>query len=138
MSPQQHAKPSNNTHDLVELAPNVWIDEGIAPLIAALWDQGYHTEWSCQGGGENNRRAYVSFTSFDDGVRFMRHVHEVIGVRNFYVHSALYTLEIGDRYNENDEIDPSLGPIGCVRFYPEIEGFDIIAITTEAFTKAQP
>lgn len=134
---------------MIELRADIFIDEGIAPLIQALWDQGYDTTFSCQGGNvdEGTRwrhNAYISFRTFDDGVRFMRHMQRAMfdtsmareGTRGFYVHSGLYRLEIGDGYNPvTDNPDPLLPATGCVRFPTESGEYDMMAITTEIFTK---
>lgn len=142
-------RPSKETdHLMVELAPDTWIDEGIAPLIAALWDQGYTTTWSCQGGTAHTTpagntyydQAYISFLSFDDGARFMRHVWQQLrptgedSDRDLYVHPGVFHLEIGDNY-WGDKIVMSMGPSGCVRFPTELGGWNIMEIVTEVFTK---
>ena len=103
----------------------VWVDEGIAALLKALWKHGYHTDFSCQGGesqpGGYTGKAYISFAHWDEAVRFVYQCHERFGKaqadwskdKRFYVHVGLLMLEISDPDHGGAE-----GPRGCVRFYP--------------------
>lgn len=54
------------------------VDEGIAPLLEAVWKYGIDTDYSCQGRPELHSimssagRSYVSFCKLDDAITFFR------------------------------------------------------------------
>lgn len=52
------------------------VDEGIAPLLLALWRAGIHTVYSCQGDGgtEPENLAYIAFPEPSDTARFAERV----------------------------------------------------------------
>lgn len=50
-------------HNQVKIHKTAYVDEGMAPLLQALWDRWVDTEWSCQ---DNMGKAYIIFPgSFD-------------------------------------------------------------------------
>lgn len=57
-------------HEQVWLTEDVHVDEGIAPLVLALWGAGYSTRFSCQGGrfDQQHGRAQVVFETLDEAV----------------------------------------------------------------------
>jgi hypothetical protein len=74
------------------------VDEELAPLLEALWKQGYNTQWSCAGGlepgsytqqgglamptifgGNPISDAHLMFTTFQDGAAFLRNSCERMG-----------------------------------------------------------
>ena len=52
------------------------VDEGIAPLVQALWRAGIHTVYSCQGEGgvKPENLAYVAFADRSDRRRFAERI----------------------------------------------------------------
>lgn len=68
---------SGLTHKQV-LLQDVWVDEGIVPLLTSLWDLGFQTQYSCQGGGVNhvggNIEGYVLFHTMEEGINFVETV----------------------------------------------------------------
>ena len=54
-------------HRQVETSTGVWVDEGIAALLEALWAEGLPTEFSCQG----QEKGYICFVHEADAVRFV-------------------------------------------------------------------
>lgn len=76
------------THHTQVQASRALVDEGMVSLLELLWERGYETEFSCQGGQEWTRNiggetkvyhttdAYLVFTDFEDGVRFLHEVYD--------------------------------------------------------------
>lgn len=62
------------SHPQVEVAPGIWVDEGMAELVPMLWKAGFETQFSCQGGNENSRdgRAQLLFIEADDAYEIAR------------------------------------------------------------------
>ena len=65
------ARPARHTQTRVR---GVEIDEGIAPLIDALWTQGFHTFGSCQEFRPGTARIW--FDTEGDRRLFMAQVHD--------------------------------------------------------------
>ncbi len=68
--------PALTRHPQTKIAHNTTtalVDEGIAPLILALWRHGITTHASCQGDSE--RTAYITFGSGADADRFVALIH---------------------------------------------------------------
>lgn len=76
------------THHTQVQASRALVDEGMVSLLELLWERGYETEFSCQGGEDfksavydrvtviYTTEAYLSLPNFDDGVRFLREVYD--------------------------------------------------------------
>ncbi len=87
-------------HEWIELQ-GVWVDKNIAPLLKMLWDRGFDTQFSCQGGAQEyrggvvrNQDAYILFTDFNDAVEFMRTTAEKIGFDDFHIHGSRYRVTL--------------------------------------------
>lgn len=91
-------------------ASKATVDEGLAPLLELLWEQGYSTDWSCQGGRVPYDRsaashqggiaqeslfestlsdAHIIFTRFDDGVRFLKDIVSKSGADHVWCHNMV-------------------------------------------------
>lgn len=98
------------------------IDREMAPLLEALWERGYTTDFSCQGSpeveGEHNAMdAYISFPEMIDALAFLQKV-KIIGWTEFYLHAGRYRMELGNRGG------------AVIRF-----GHDMLALTIAVFTR---
>lgn len=67
-------------HTQVLASNGAHVDEGLLPLLEALWKLGMHTEFSCQNFGTRRRPwdsemtyGYICFTKLEDGMKFITH-----------------------------------------------------------------
>ena len=72
---------SNSVHDISDTqhrqveASRAWVDEGMVELLEAVWAASIDTQFSCQGGPDENdwmHPGMIMFPTVDDAVRFLQ------------------------------------------------------------------
>lgn len=58
--------------------PGVLVDEGLLPLIEALWTRGLATQFSCQGGEHSSSHPHIVFDNLDDALTFLHRTANVL------------------------------------------------------------
>lgn len=104
-----HLKSKETSHLFVNRR-GIWVDEGIADLLEAVWDYGLRTKFSCEGGEELKRtlkdgtttvisttESYVMFNTVDDAVTFMRTTRKHLGFGDYYIHPMRFRLGLAPR-----------------------------------------
>lgn len=87
----------------------VWVDEGMAEFLGALWSLGFVTNYSCQG-SPDDRPAYIAFAGIEDATCLV----EALGLQ-----ATTFTQE-----TVLDEFEASYGfcfePVVEKTLYPEV------------------
>ncbi len=72
-------KTSYDGHPIYTLTQEFDVDQKIYPLLKVLWDRGFKTEYSCQGGGRTNDPdcdAYILFYGDVDAKWFAKLIED--------------------------------------------------------------
>lgn len=102
--------PSQETEHLFVNRRGVWVDEGIADLLEAIWDYGLRTKYSCEGGTEfrhtlndgstvitHTTESYIMFCTIEDAIKCMRVLRQNVPECDFNFSMACFEMSMAPR-----------------------------------------